>query len=187
MQPGDVTNAADVTAIVEERKLDHVKLGVFDLDGILRGKYLHRDKFFSALESGFGFCDVVLGWDSNDQLYDNVSFTGWHTAYPDASVRIVPSTCRALPLEGNMLFFIAEFDGAAEAICPRGTLRRVLKRAEDMGYTASAAAEFEFFLFEETPHSVREKNYRDLNNMTPGFYGYSVLRASVHAPFYDAL
>ena len=56
-----------------------------------------------------------------------------------------------------------------------------------MGYAASAAAEFEFFVFEETPHSVREKNYRNLNNMTPGFYGYSVLRASVHAPFYDAL
>jgi glutamine synthetase len=187
MNPEQVKTATHARKIVEERGLSHVKLGVFDVDGILRGKYMSREKFFSALDNGFAFCDVVLGWDSNDQLYDNVSFTGWHTAYPDAPVRIVPSTCRALPLEGNMLFFIAEFDGAAEAICPRGTLRRVLKRAEDMGYSALAAAEFEFFVFEETPHSVREKNYRNLNNMTPGFYGYSVLRASVHAPFYDAL
>jgi glutamine synthetase len=187
MEPGDVRTAADARQIVEQRKLSHVKLGVFDVDGILRGKYLAREKFVSALENGFGFCDVVLGWDSNDQLYDNVRFTGWHTAYPDAQVRIVPSTCRALPLEGEMLFFLGEFSGAAEAVCPRGTLRRVLERADSLGYQASAAAEYEFFLFEETPHSAREKNFRNLRNVTPGFFGYSVLRASVHAEFYDEL
>src|SRR2546427_532241 len=187
MQPSDVKTAADARKIVEARKLDHVKLGVFDVDGVLRGKYLHRDKFFSALEGGFGFCDVVLGWDSNDQLYDNVAFTGWHTAYPDAQCRIVPATCRALPLEGDMLFFLAEFDGEAEALCPRGLLKRVLARAADMGYAATASCEYEFFLFEETPHSVREKGYKNLRNITPGFFGYSLLRASVHAQFYADL
>src|ERR1700751_338572 len=105
IQPGDVATTADARTIVEERKLDHVKLGVFDIDGILAGKYLHRDKLFSALENDFGFCDVVLGWDSNDQLYDNVTFTGWHTAYPDARVRLLPEACRSLPLEGEMVFF----------------------------------------------------------------------------------
>jgi glutamine synthetase len=34
---------------------------VADIDGILRGKYIHKDKFESAIESGFGFCDVVFG------------------------------------------------------------------------------------------------------------------------------
>ena len=187
MKPEEVKTAAQAQKIVSERRLSHVKVGVFDADGILRGKYMARDKFASALETGFGFCDVVLGWDSNDQLYDNVSYTGWHTAYPDATVRIVPSSCRALPLEGDMLFFLAEFDGEAEALCPRGTLKRVLKRAEGMGYGVLAAAEFEFFLFDETPHSVREKNYRGLRSITPGYFGYSVLRASVHAEFYQAL
>ena len=187
MQPAEVKNAVQARKIVEQRKLDHVKLGIFDADGVLRGKYLHREKFFSALQSGFGFCDVVLGWDSNDQLYDNVSFTGWHTAYPDAQCRILPSTCRSLPLERDMLFFLAEFTGKAEAICPRGTLRRVLQRAEGMGYLATAACEYEFFLFEETPHSIRDKGFRGLKTVTPGFFGYSMLRASVHAEFYAEL
>jgi glutamine synthetase len=187
MNPEEVKTAAQARAIVEERRLSHVKLGVTDIDGILRGKYLARDKFLAALETGFGFCDVVLGWDSNDQLYDNTSYTGWHTAYPDAQVRIIPSSCRALPFEGDMLFFLAEFDREAEAVCPRGLLRRVLKRADAMGYAAFAAAEFEFFLFDETPHSVREKNYRGLKTVTPGFFGYSVLRSSVHAEFQQAL
>lgn len=187
MTPEDVRTAADARAIVEARGLSHVKVGVFDADGIMRGKYMSREKFFSALSSGFGFCDVVLGWDSNDQLYDNVTFTGWHTAYPDAPVRILPETCRAVPFEGDMLLFLGEFASPAEDVCPRGVLRRVLDRAAGMGFSVKAAAEFEFFLFEETPHSVREKGYRGLKNLTPGFFGYSMLRSSVHAEFYRDL
>ena len=60
------------------------------------------------------------GLDLNDQLYDNVSYTGWHTGYPDAPVRILSDSCRELPFEDNMLFFLGEFAEAAEAICPRG-------------------------------------------------------------------
>jgi glutamine synthetase len=187
MDPRQVKTAADARAIVEARNLSHVKIGVFDIDGVLRGKYMGWEKFFSALEKGFGFCDVVLGWDSNDQLYDNVKLTGWHTAYPDASVRVLPETCRAVPFEGDMLMFLAEFEGKAEECCPRGVLRRVLARADRMGFGVRAAAEFEFFVFDETPQSVREKGYRNLKNMTPGFFGYSVLRSSVHAEFYHEL
>lgn len=187
MTPDEVKTAAQARQIVEKRGLRHVKIGVFDADGVLRGKYMSREKFVSSLESGFGFCDVVLGWDSSDQLYDNVSHTGWHTAYPDALMRIAPSTCRALPLEGDMLLFLAEFEGEAEALCPRGLLKRVLKRADGMGFGVLAAAEFEFFLFDETPHSIREKNYSQLKTLTPGFFGYSLLRAGVHADFYEGL
>ncbi|HYL03844.1 MAG TPA: hypothetical protein VEU54_10560 [Steroidobacteraceae bacterium] len=187
MQPDEVRTNAQARAIVEERGLEHVKVGVFDNDGILRGKYLDRAKFFAALEKGLGFCDVVLGWDSNDQLYDNVSFTGWHTAYPDAPIRLLPGTCRALPFEGAMLLFLGEFAGKAEEVCPRATLRRVLERAAAQGYAATAAAEYEFFVFRETPASLREKHYRNLSNLTPGYFGYSVLRSSVHAELYQEL
>src|SRR5438132_7212854 len=119
MHPRQVNTAADAQRIVEQRKIDRIKVGVFDIDGILRGKYISKEKFLSALESGFGFCNVVLGWDSGDQLYDNVRYTGWHTAYPDAELHILPDTCREIPWEPDTLFFLCEFVGAAEAICPR--------------------------------------------------------------------
>src|SRR5690242_13993919 len=187
MQSREVGKASDIRRIVEERGLSHVKLGLADVDGILRGKYLSRDKLFSALEGGFGFCDVVLGWDSDDQLYDNVTYTGWHTAYPDAPARIVPESCRELPFEEGGLFFLAEFAPPTEAICPRGLLRRVAERARAMGFEPYAALEYEFFLFDETPESVREKGYRNLKPITPGHFGYPVLRSSVHAQFYRDL
>jgi len=187
MEPRQVRSAADARELIKERDAEHVKVGVFDIDGIMRGKYLSRDKFLSALEGGFGFCDVVLGWDCQDQLYDNVKFTGWHTGYPDAPVRIIPESCRSLPFEGNEIFFLGEFAPPAEQVCPRGLLRRVLARADDMGYTSYAGFEYEFFVFQETPESVRAKHYRDLTPMAPGWFGYSVIRNSVGSDFYRLL
>ena len=176
-----VSDAASLKALIAERDIQNVKVGVFDGDGILRGKYLRREKFLSALDQGTGFCDVVLGWDSNDSLFDNVSYTGWHTAYPDAGVRLLPGTARDIPFEPQTLLVLGEFAGAAEAVCPRATLRRVLARAAGLGFGVSASAEFEFFLFAETPDSIRDKGYRHLKTLTPGNFGYSVLRNSVHA------
>lgn len=187
MDSRNVKTAADARALVEARGLSHVKLGVVDLDGVIRGKYMSCDKFFSALEHGFKFCDVIFGWDSHDQIYDKPSFTGWHTAFPDATARIDPASCRDVPMEGDMLFFLGEFDDAAAAICPRRLLRRIVDRAAGMGLAATAAAEFEFFVFDETPHSVREKGYRDLKTLTPGWFGYSMLRSSVESDFYHGL
>ena len=177
----------DLVKRVREREPNCIKVGVFDMDGIFRGKYMNADKLASALAGGFGFCDVVLGWDSSDQLYDNARFTGWHTAYPDAEVRLLPETERVLPFEGGMPLLLGEFAGPAEAICPRGVLRRVLDKAAAMGCKVKAAAEFEFFVFDETPQSVRDKGYRDLRPITPGHFGYSMLRSGVHADFYREL
>jgi glutamine synthetase len=185
MTPEDVRTIQDARQIVEARELSHVKVGVTDIDGILRGKYMSRDKFLGSLEKGFGFCDVVLGWDSNDQLYDNTRYTGWHTGYPDAAVRILPHTCRDIPFEPGMLFFLAEFDETRPAPCPRGVLRRVLDRARSMGFEAMAGLEYEYFVFEETPHSVRDKGYKNLVPMDPGFFGYSVIRNTVRAEYYQ--
>lgn len=186
MQARQVRNAADARKIVSERGLSHVKVGVFDMDGVLRGKYMSAAKFSAALDSGFGFCDVILGWDSYDQLYDNVSYTGWHTGYPDAPTRILPATCRDIPTEDG-LFFLCEFAPPAESLCPRGVLRRVVERARAMGMEPYAGIEYEFFVFDETPESVREKGYRNMKPMAPGFFGYSVLRSSTHSDFYQQL
>lgn len=180
----DLPTLEEAIAFVREGDHAYVKLAVTDLDGVHRGKYVSRDKALSALESGFGFCDVVLGWDSNDQLYDGVKLTGWHTGYPDAQVRVLPETLRPLPLEDGLPLFLCEFAGPAEAVCPRGVLRRVVERAARRGLTLNAGLEYEFFVFEETPQSAASKGYRGLKPLTPGNFGYSVLRSSVHSELY---
>ena len=54
-------------------------------------------------------------------------------------------------------------------------------RAQALGYTVQAAIEYEFFFFREDPQSVRQKHYHDLTPLSPGMFGYSVVRSSVHS------
>ena len=125
------------------------KIGAFDIDGVLRGKYINREKLESALAKGFGFCDVIFGWDSGDQLY---------TGYRDAPAVLLGQTARRLVMEPDTALILAEFRGSYESVCPRSVLRRVVKKAADMGFDVRGAAEYEFFVFEETPPTVRDKN-----------------------------
>ena len=50
-----------------------IQVAITDIDGILRGKIMHANKFISAIEGGFGFCDVAFGWDMADVAYNNVT------------------------------------------------------------------------------------------------------------------
>ena len=50
-----------------------------------------------------------------------------------------------------------------------------------------AGFEYEFFVFDETPDSVRAKHYRDLKPIAPDFFGYSVIRNSVWSDLYRDL
>ncbi len=187
MNPRDIKTSEQARTLVQSLSCTHVKVGVFDIDGILRGKYMSKAKFVESLDSGFGFCDVVLGWDMRDELYDNSQYTGWHSGYPDAKVRLLPETCRSMPMENNDLFFLGEFSGEAEKICPRGLLRRVLKQAEDMGFEVLTGFEYEFFVFNETPQSIRDKQYENLDPMAPSDFGYSVIRNTVEESTYKSL
>ena len=167
-----------------EHHIRRVKLGAFDIDATLRGKYISVEKFWSAVESGLGFCDVIFGWDIGDVLYDNVKFTGWHTGYPDTHCRMDLSSCRVIPWEPGTAFFLLDFsrpDGAPLEIAPRQVFQRVLARAAERGYAADFSAEYEFFIFQETAQTLRQKNFAALTPLTPGMFGYSVLRASANA------
>ena len=100
---------AQILAAVKKSPGHRVKVAVADIDGILRGKSIHKDKFFSAVEGGFGFCDVVYGWDLHDVCYDNTTMTGWHKGFPDALARLDLGTHRNVPWDDNVDFFLGEF------------------------------------------------------------------------------
>jgi len=179
-----VNTIEQVVKALDEGGMRYHKIGAFDIDGVFRGKYVERKKLESVLESGFGFCDVVLGWDSNDTLLDNLQVSGWHTGYRDAPVKLDLSTLRRIPFEDATSLLFGNFVGDYGEVCPRTLLSRTVDRARAMGFEPKGALEYEFFMFDETPDSVRQKGYRNLKPFTPGMFGYSMIRSSVHADLY---
>lgn len=180
----------DLLKILEDIPYKKVKVAITDIDGVLRGKIMLKEKFLEAIESGFGFCDVVFGWDMNDKCYSNSAFTGWHTAYPDAKAGIDTSTFRQVPWNDNIPFFLADFSNNGEAgldVCPRTLLKRVVKKAEDMGYFAKFSQEFEWFNFLGTSNDLSDSLYTSLKPITPGMFGYSMLRPSQHQDYFNDL
>ncbi|HVS98119.1 MAG TPA: glutamine synthetase family protein [Puia sp.] len=168
-------------------QVEKVKLAVTDIDGVLRGKVISLDKFGSIVEKGFGFCDVVFGWDAEDKAYDNGEFTGWHTGYPDAEAAVDIATFRRVPWEGDIPFFLADFRGGAVEVCPRGLLKRVIAQAEAAGYTAYFSQEFEWFNFIAAADDPARRQLRDMQPMTKGMFGYSIVRASQQSAYFHDL
>lgn len=180
----------DIARQLSDAGAKKVKLAVADIDGILRGKFISIEKFLSIAEKGFGFCDVIFGWDAADVAYDNSTVTGWHTGYPDATAIIDPNTFRKVPWEDDVPFFLADFgdtNGDGYPICPRSLLKRIAKQAESEGYSPRFSQEFEWFNFQNTSQELHDQQFRDLKPITPGMFGYSILRASLNSAYFDDL
>lgn len=183
-------NIQEISEILKESGHKKVKLAVVDIDGILRGKVISLEKFLSVAESGMGFCNVVFGWDSGDRSYDNVSFTGWHTGYPDSDAFIDLNTFRRIPWENDLPFFLADFsnsEGKGLPVCPRSLLKTIQKRSLDMGFSPMFSQEFEWFNFETTPQHIKENGMEFIQHLTPGMFGYSILRASLKGEYFNDL
>ncbi|HWB24618.1 MAG TPA: glutamine synthetase family protein [Chitinophagaceae bacterium] len=173
-------NQEEILEKIKQPGHEKIKFAVTDIDGVLRGKIISADKFLKAIKENIGFCNVIFGWDMNDNVYDNTTISGWDTGYPDAFATIDINTYRTIPWNKNLPFFLADFSTAIDIsqICPRTLLKKIRQQCIDMGYAPRFSKEFEWFNFKETPQSLKDKNFVNPTPLTPGMFGYSLLRMS---------
>jgi hypothetical protein len=70
-----------------------------DVDGVLRGKIMAKDKFLSVVRhDGFGFCSVIYGWDSESSCSAD---SGRYS--PQSTIRTTRKSCssRIAPTGGE--------------------------------------------------------------------------------------
>lgn len=168
----DCDTAEAAIAALDGTGAEMVRLGIFDVDAILREKAVTRAKAEKLLMQGYSFCDVLYHWDIDEQLYSA-------GAFPDEPAAIDPASGRVYPFADKTALFLADFTGPHAALSPRNLARAQIERAAAMGLGVRAAFEYEFFLFQETPESLREKDYRDLRSYAPGNRTYSALTAAL--------
>lgn len=182
--------AKEILEYVKDHPSGKVKIAFADIDGVLRGKYISSEKFFSSIESGLGFCNVIFGWDAGDVVYDNVKYTGWHTGYPDCPGLLDINTFRTIPWENDVPFFLGDLTDEKRApspVCPRQLLKKIKHRANELGYSPFFSQEFEWYNFAETPQTANDKQFKNLAPLTPGMFGYSLLRSSSENPYFNDL
>lgn len=180
----------DIVQELKNSEIKKIKFAVTDIDGILRGKYIHKQKFLDSLSDSIGFCDVIFGWDSYDKCYDNSEITGWHTGYPDAKAAFDTSTYRNIPWEDNIPFILADFSQDplyANSSCSRSLLKKIISECKSMGFSPVYAQEFEWFNFIGTPNELHESGFQNLTPISPGMFGYSVLRSTLNQPYFSDL
>ncbi|GAA6021311.1 hypothetical protein JCM10207_002693 [Rhodosporidiobolus poonsookiae] len=171
---------------------DKIQVAGVDVDGVLRGKIMQKEKFLSAAKTGFGFCSVIFGWDMHDATYSKeLGISNLQNGYKDILARIDLDSYRRTPTAPHLPFFLVTFfdpeTNEGLYACPRATLKKVVDELEKEGLEAMAGAEYEFFQFRETPESLHKKDFHHLEPLTGGMHGYSLLRPAVNSDYFHDL
>ena len=148
--------AGRLRRIVEEQKLEVIRLSFPDQHGILRGKTLVASEALASLESGCSITTTMLAKDTSHRTVFPVFTSGGGFGMPEmegaADVLMVadPTTFRVLPwapTTGWLLCDIYFSDGRPVPFATRHLYRGVLDQLGARGYDFVAGLEVEFHLF----------------------------------------
>src|ERR1700736_4817175 len=173
---------AEVKQLIDSGKVEYVKIGTPDIEGVYRGKRVAAQHFLHALEEGFAQCDVLFGWDIAENVLPNLKFSNWEHGFSDIVMQPDLSTFALVPWEEHVASCVCDLwteHGEPLSVSPRYVLSQVVQRARVMGYEPMAAAELQFRFFRENQMSLREKDFGpNLTPLNPGFNCYAISQAS---------
>ncbi len=131
-----------------------------DMLGILRGKRVVKDEFAKPFADGVNFCGATVLLDAKGQTFERID-NGGRDGDPDAISTAVPGSLAPVPWAqvptAQVLMTMAHANGDPFFTDPRQVLRHAMKPLQDMGLTAVAATELEFYLLEPDGDRPRPK------------------------------
>ncbi|MEW6991617.1 glutamine synthetase family protein [Colwelliaceae bacterium 6441] len=186
MKDLNIRNAEDVLKLLEAREVAHVQIGLTDHTGQLRGKYISKDKLISGLKNGIPMTRNLAAVDFTDVIYPVEGLIVNGGGFGDSVARIVPESCREVPWErpDRNLFFLLEHEGEGVEYDPRAICNGLMKKAESMGLFPVLSCELEFRVFNETVKSLYEKDFKNLEHITPVSNYLGVMRQTVLSDFF---
>jgi glutamine synthetase len=173
--------------VIENSKHELSTLGVFDIDGVFRGKKISKSKLLQSLYNGVGFSDIVFGWDIKDCVYDDCMASSIKTGFSDVPVVADLSSMRTNYLGNGEPLLIGNFTGRLSTLCPRTLLRSVTDKYIQKGLSPNVSCEYEFILLDETAASLRKKNFAGLNHVSSSVNAYTILESPVIRDFVNKL
>jgi glutamine synthetase len=148
--------AKRLAAIVEEKKLETIRLSFADQHGILRGKTLIASEALASLESGCGITTSLLAKDTSHKTVFPVFTAGGGFGIKemegaaDALMVPDPTTFRVLPWSPHSGWVLCDIyfgNGKPVPFSTRQLHRSVVNKLGERGYDFVAGLEVEFHLF----------------------------------------
>src|SRR5712671_146361 len=142
--------------IVEDQKLEVIRLAFPDQHGILRGKTLIASEAIASLESGCSITTSLLAKDTAHRTAFPVFTSGGGFGMKemegaaDALMIADPTTFRVLPWAPTTGWVLCDLyfnDGCPVPFATRNLYRKVLEKLGQRGYDFVAGLEVEFHLF----------------------------------------
>ncbi len=152
---------------------ENVHLGIFDANGVFRHKKVSGAKAAKLAKTGGPFCDILYSWDTGEVPQET-------SAFVDRPTMIDPGAWRAYPFAENDALAISDFARPFGTKSARNQAQAMVARAAEAGFTVHSAFEFEFTVFDETPRTLRQKSYRNLDHFAEGNRTYSLQTEALH-------
>ncbi|GCF07776.1 glutamine synthetase family protein [Dictyobacter arantiisoli] len=173
---------AQVNLLIAEGKIEFVKLGVSDIDGVFRGKRVTASFFLDGLEDGFAQSDVLFGWDIAENVLPDLKVSNIDRGFGDFIMKPDLSTFTVVPWEEGVATCVCDLwteHGAAITVAPRYVLQKLIERAQSLGFAPMAASELEMRFFREDQVSLRAKDFGpQLTPLSPGTNCYVISHAT---------
>ncbi len=136
---------------LREHNVELIRAEYSDFNGIARGKAVAIAQFEHVMQHGLAFAATIFSLDIEANVVPGTDYAE-SIGYGDFILKPDLSTLRLLRHEGGTAQVVGTLvwpDGSHVDSCPRNILAHVAGRAADMGFTAFAAPEFEFYLLSE--------------------------------------
>jgi glutamine synthetase len=181
--PKGSLNLADLRQRVEAGGIDTVIVGFTDHYGRLMGKRYSADMFVEhTAEDGTHGCDYLLTTDMEMEPVPGYRFASWEQGYGDVHLVPDPTTLVVASWLDRTALVLCDVVGRKThdkvSIAPRSMLRRQIAAAGELGFTAMAASELEYYVFQDSYRQAVEADYRGLHPVGWYLEDYNVLQGT---------
>jgi glutamine synthetase len=174
--------------MVRNEEIETVVVGFTDHYGRIMGKRFDAEFFVEeALNNGTHGCKYLLTVDMEMEPVPGYDFANWELGYGDFHMVPDMNTLRVASWLEKTAVVLCDIEDdqlhQLVSVAPRSILCRQLEAAQKTGYTAMAASELEYYIYEESYKAAAQKKFADLE--PAGWYieDYHILQGSREEKF----
>lgn len=189
--PGMLT-LDELDHLVQAGVIDTVLVQFTDHHGRFMGKRFDAEFFVDDVQRhGTHACNYLLTVDMEMEPVPGYAFANWERGYGDFHLAPDLNTLRVASwLDRTALVLcdvVNEHEEALTPVAPRSMLRAQIDAMNALGFSAKAASELEYYLFEDTYKDAHRKHYHDLTPVGWYIEDYHMLQGAREEAFNGAV